>query len=166
MNCRMPGFLVLHHLPEFAQTHVHWVGDAIQPAHPLLLPSLLLSIFPSIKIFPHESALCIRTSASESVLPMNIHSLFPLGLKGWCISYIDASRSVKSDSVDWWTVTHQAPPSMGFSRQEYWSELPYPSPGIIYKLLLLEISSPAFHWVVITLIGKYCKNLIDSKITA
>ena len=35
MNCRMPGFPVLHYIPEFAQTHVHWVGNAIQPFHPL-----------------------------------------------------------------------------------------------------------------------------------
>ena len=39
MDCRMPGFSVLHHLPEPAQTHFHWVGDAIQPPHPLLSPS-------------------------------------------------------------------------------------------------------------------------------
>ena len=39
MDCSMPGFPVLHHLPEFAQTHVHWVGDAIQPSHPLSSPS-------------------------------------------------------------------------------------------------------------------------------
>ena len=36
----MPGFPVLHHLSEFAQTHVHWVGNAIQPFHSLLSPSL------------------------------------------------------------------------------------------------------------------------------
>ena len=36
MDCSMPGFPVLHHLPEFAQTHVHWGSDAIQPSHPLL----------------------------------------------------------------------------------------------------------------------------------
>ena len=36
----MPGFPVLHYLPEFAQTHVHRVGDAIQPSNPLLSPSL------------------------------------------------------------------------------------------------------------------------------
>ena len=36
IDCSMPGFPVLHHLPEFAQVHVHWVGDAIQPSHPLL----------------------------------------------------------------------------------------------------------------------------------
>ena len=35
MDCSTPGFPVLHHLPEFAQTHVHWVGDAIQPSHPM-----------------------------------------------------------------------------------------------------------------------------------
>jgi len=40
LHCSMPGFPVLHHLPEFAQTHVHWVGDAIQPTHPLWSPSL------------------------------------------------------------------------------------------------------------------------------
>ena len=39
MNCSMPGFPVPHHLLEFAQTHSHWVGDAIQPSHPLSSPS-------------------------------------------------------------------------------------------------------------------------------
>ena len=39
MDCSMPGFSVLHYLPELAQTHTHWVGDAIQPFHPLLQPS-------------------------------------------------------------------------------------------------------------------------------
>ena len=39
MDCSMPGFHVLHHLPEPAQTHVHWVGDAIQRSQPLSSPS-------------------------------------------------------------------------------------------------------------------------------
>ena len=39
MDCSTPGFPVLHKLPELAQTHVHRVGDAIQPSHPLLSPS-------------------------------------------------------------------------------------------------------------------------------
>ena len=39
MDCSMPGFPVLHHLPAFAQTHVHRVGDTIQPSHP---PSAVL----------------------------------------------------------------------------------------------------------------------------
>ena len=39
MDCSMPGFLVHHLLPEFSQTHIHWMGDAIQPSHPLSSPS-------------------------------------------------------------------------------------------------------------------------------
>ena len=39
MDCSMPGFHVLHQLPELAQTHVHQVGDAIQPPYPLSSPS-------------------------------------------------------------------------------------------------------------------------------
>ena len=43
MNCSTPGFPVHHQLPEFTQTHVHWVGDAIRPSHPLSSPSCPLS---------------------------------------------------------------------------------------------------------------------------
>ena len=46
VNCSMPSLPVHHQLPEFAQIHVHWVGDAIQPSHPLLPsspPALSLS---------------------------------------------------------------------------------------------------------------------------
>ena len=87
MECITAGFPVLHRLLELAQTHVRWVGDAIQLSH--LLSSLLLplSIFPSIMVFSNESALCIRwpkfrASASALVLPMNIQEWFPLGLTG------------------------------------------------------------------------------------
>ena len=38
-DCSTPGFPVLYYLPKFASTHLHWVGDAIQPSHPLLPPS-------------------------------------------------------------------------------------------------------------------------------
>ena len=58
MDCSTPGFPIL--LLEFAQTHVHSVGDAIQPSHPLLPPILLPSIFPSTRVFSNESALHIR----------------------------------------------------------------------------------------------------------
>ena len=59
MDCSMPGFPVLHYLPGLAQTHVHRVGDAIQPSHPLSSLLLLPSIFASIRVFSKESALCI-----------------------------------------------------------------------------------------------------------
>ena len=60
MNCSIPGFPIPHHLPEFSQIHVHWIDDAIQPSHPLSPLLLLPSIFPSIRVFSFESALCIR----------------------------------------------------------------------------------------------------------
>ena len=50
MDCSIPGFPVLHYLLEFAQTHVHWVSDAIQPSHPLSLPSL-----PALNLSQHQS---------------------------------------------------------------------------------------------------------------
>ena len=60
MGCRIPGFNVLHYLPEIVQTHVHYVDDAIQPSHPLLPLLLLPSIFPRIRVFSNELALHIR----------------------------------------------------------------------------------------------------------
>ena len=88
MDCRMPGFPVLHYLLEFAQTHVYWVGDTIQPSHPLSPPSppaFSLSqhqgLFPVNWLFT-SGGQRIGASASASVLPMNIQDWFPLGLTG------------------------------------------------------------------------------------
>ena len=72
-----PGFPVLHQLPESTQIHVHRVGDAIQPSHPLSPLLLLPSIFSSIRVFPVSqffapSGQIIGASASAPVLPMNI----------------------------------------------------------------------------------------------
>ena len=55
MNCSTPGLPVHHQLPEFTQTHIHRVGDAIQPSHPLLSPSPPASVPPSIRVFFNES---------------------------------------------------------------------------------------------------------------
>ena len=60
MDCSTPGFPVHHQLPEFTQTLVHWVGDAIQPSHPLSSPSPLPSILLSTRVFSNESVLHIR----------------------------------------------------------------------------------------------------------
>ena len=59
MNCSTLGFPLLHHLPELAQTHVHWVSDVIQPSYPLSSPSPLTSIFPNIRVFSNELAFSI-----------------------------------------------------------------------------------------------------------
>ena len=82
------GLPVHHLLPEFTQTHVHWVGDAIQPSHPLHPLLLLPSIFPRNRVFSNESSFAsgsqsIGVTASISVLPMNIQDWYPLGWTGW-----------------------------------------------------------------------------------
>ena len=86
MDCSTPGFPVHHQLPEIAQTHVHPVGDAIQPSHSLpscFPPAFNLFLasgsFPVSQFFTSDGQR-IGAAASASVLPMNIQDSFPLGL--------------------------------------------------------------------------------------
>ena len=60
MDCSTPGLPVLYHLLEYAQTLVHWIGDAIQPSYSLSPSSNLPSISPRIKVFSNELALHVR----------------------------------------------------------------------------------------------------------
>ena len=77
MNRSMPGLPVHHQLPEFTQTHVHRMGDAIQPSHLILCRPLLLlpPIPPSMRVFSNESTLCIKWpkywSFSFNISPSN-----------------------------------------------------------------------------------------------
>ena len=88
INCRRPGLTVHHQLPEHTQTHVHWVGDAIQPSDPLFSLLLLPSIFPlsgsfQMSQFFTSDGQSIGVPASTSVLPMNTQDWSPLGWTGW-----------------------------------------------------------------------------------
>ena len=75
VNRSTPGLPVHHQLPEFTQTHVHRVGDAIQPSHPLSSLLLVPPVPPSIRVFPNESTLRMRWpkywSFSLSISPSN-----------------------------------------------------------------------------------------------
>ena len=104
MDCSTPGFPVHHQLPELTQIHVHWVNDAIQISHPLLSP-----FPPAFNLSPHQGI-----------------SQWVSSLHQW-VKWVKSLRRVRLFATQW-TVEHQAPPSMGFSRQEYWSGLPSPSP--------------------------------------
>ena len=88
MDCSTPGFPVHHQLLEFIQTHVHWVGNAIWPFHPLLSPSSPTfnlpqqqSLFKMSQLFI-SGGQSIGASTWASVLPMNIQGWFPLRLTG------------------------------------------------------------------------------------
>ena len=84
----MPGFPVHHKLPELTQTHVHQVGDAIQPSHPLS-PLLLPPVPPSIRVFSNESTVHMRWpkcwSFSFSISPSNAYS----GLISFRMDWLD-----------------------------------------------------------------------------
>ena len=75
MDCSTPGLPVHHQLPEFTQTHVHRVGDAIQPSHPLSSPSPPALNPSHIRVFSNESTLHVRWpkdwSFSFSISPSN-----------------------------------------------------------------------------------------------
>ena len=89
MNRSTPGLPVHHHLPKFTQTHVHRVGNAIQPSHPLSSPSPPAPTPPSIKVFSNESTLHIRWpkywSFSFNISPSNEHP----GLSSFRMDWLD-----------------------------------------------------------------------------
>ena len=85
MDRSTPGFPVHHQLLELAQTHVHRVGDAIQPSHPVIPFSSRLQSFPALGSFLTSHLLAssgqsIGASAPASVLPVNVQAWFPLAL--------------------------------------------------------------------------------------
>ena len=87
MDCSMPVFPVHHQLPELALTHVHWVSDAIQPAHPLPSPSS-----PALNLSQHQS-LFPRVSASHQVAKVSAFS--------FSISLSNEYSGLISFRVDW-----------------------------------------------------------------
>ena len=103
MNRSTPGLPVHHQLPEFTQTHVHRVSDAIQPSHPLSSHPLLLlpSLFPSIRVFSNKSALRIRWpkywSFSFSISPSNEHPRLISFRMDW-LDLLAVQRTLKESS--------------------------------------------------------------------
>ena len=85
MNCSMPGFPVLHHLPEFAQTYFHWVSNVIQPSHPLSPSSLALSLPQHQGLFQwvsssHQMAKLLQFQLQQQTFQWIFR--IPLGLTG------------------------------------------------------------------------------------
>ena len=88
MNHSTPGLPVHHQHLEFTQTHVHWVGDAIQQSNPLLSPSPALNLSQHQGVFKMSQLFAwggqsTGVSASISVLSMNTQDWTPLGWTGW-----------------------------------------------------------------------------------
>ena len=128
LSCSMPGFPVLHCLLAFAQTHVHWVSDAIQPSILCRRLCLLPSVLPSIRVSSNESALCIRWlkywNFSFSINPSNKYS----GLISCMINWFDllavqgTLRVFSSTTIQ----KHQSAISIHMSAPSWSSPLPPP----------------------------------------
>ena len=87
MDWSIPGFPVPHHLPEFVQIHVHLIGDAFQPSHPLSPSSSAVNLSQHQHLFPVSQLFTsggqsTGASALASVLPKSIQGWFPLRLTG------------------------------------------------------------------------------------
>ena len=88
IDCSTSGLPVHHQLPEFTQTHVHRVSDALQPSHPLLSLLLCPQFLPASGSFPMSQLFAwggqsTGVSASTSVFPMNTQDWSPIGWTGW-----------------------------------------------------------------------------------
>ena len=115
MDYNTPGLPVHHQLPEFIRTHVHWIGDAIQPSHPLLSPS---PPFPSIRVFSSKSVLHIRWPTLNSLAFLNLELLTPAlwGLTCHCFK----SGIPESNQTTWVWVPAQLLPTVTMRR---WTRL-------------------------------------------
>ena len=131
MNRSTPGLPVHHQLPEFTQTHVHRVSDAIQPSHPLSSPS------PPVPSPSQHQSLFQWVNSSHEVAKV-LKSLF-LFCFSYCSSQYKSRTQYQSVCVQTfsfiklfatlWIIVHQVLLSMEFSWQEYWNGLSFPSPG-------------------------------------
>ena len=142
MDCSTPGFSVLHQLPELAQTHIHCIGDAIQPSHPVFPFSSRLQSFPALgsfqvsQFFPSGGQ---SIGASASVLPMSIQDWFPLGWTGWIpLQSKEFSRVFSNITVQ--------------KHQFFWAQLSLKSNSHIHTWLLEK----SLLWLDWPLLAKEC----------
>ena len=126
-----PGFPVLHYLPEFAQTHAHWVSDAILSSSVAPFSSCP-QYFPASGSFPvsllfASSSQRTRASALLSVLPVNIQGWFPLGLTGLISLLCKGLSRVFSNTTVWKHQFFGTRPSLWFGSHIHTSLLEKPS---------------------------------------
>ena len=105
MNCNTPGLPVHHQLPEFTQTHIHQVRDAIQPSHPRSSPSPPApnpsqpsASFPMSQLFAWGGQ-STGVSASASVLPKDAQGWSPSEWTGWILQSKGLSRVFSNNTV-------------------------------------------------------------------
>ena len=96
MVCSKPGFPVLHYFPEFAELHIHWVGNAIQPSHPLLFSST-----PAFNLCQYQGLFqwvgSSHQVSEESVWSLMLRDIYPLtGLSFYFLVFCSVLYFVKN----------------------------------------------------------------------
>ena len=131
---------VHHQLPEFTQTHVHRVSDAIQPSHPLSSPSPAPRSSQHQGLFQWVNSECggpsIGVSALASVLPMNIQGWFPLGWTGWIPLQSKGLSRVFSNTWKGHSWAQRTDPCQGWLREGAVSDVHSTVPSL-YRFPLL-----------------------------
>ena len=139
MDYSMSGFPVLNHLPEFAQTHVHWVGDDIQPSHPLPSPSP-----PAFNLSQHQSLFQWVCSLHQVV---KVVSVLPVNIQGWFQDWLVWSPCCPRDTQE----SSPAPQfkSISFSSAFFMVQLshPYMTTG---KTTALTIGPLLANWALVS----------------
>ena len=133
MDCSTPDLHVHHQLPEFTQTHVHWVSDAIQPSHPLSSPSPA-PIPPSIRVFSSESSLHMRwpkySSFSFSIIPSKdpradlLYTKGPVGSPYSPRDSQESSPTPQFESIDSLALSFLHSPTLT-SIHDHWKKQPW-----------------------------------------
>ena len=185
MDCSMPDFPVLHCLLEFAQIHVHWIVDAIQPLYPLWPPSPLCVysvasvVSDSVTLWTVARQAPLSTGFSRHEYWSGLPCPAPGDHPDSAIK--PASPTLQANSlpneppgkpfpplcvclIAQLCPAHcdpmdcQAPLSMKFSRKEYWSGLPFPAPGNLSNpgIELVSLVSP-------TLAGRFFTTVLPGK---
>ena len=168
MNRSTPGLPVHHQLPEFTETHIHRVSDAIQPSHPLSSPSLLPPITPSIRVFSNKSTLrmrwpkCWSFSLSISYL-LVADKVATLQVVLFCCQ-ISCCHAILCNCV-----TQFSQASQDCWRVPFWrfsSELISCTAGTVFGLLLPVLSAPSFSLILIPSIqppgsGSLYSSIVD-----
>ena len=123
MDCSMPGFPILHYLLKFAQTHVHWVDDDIQPSHPLSLPfSSCLQSFPASGSFPVSQ---VFTSGGQVLKLQLQHHSFQWIFRGLVWSpccpgdFQESSPAPQFKSINFLVLSHLYGPALAYMH-DYW----------------------------------------------
>ena len=153
INCNMPEFPVLHYLLEFAQTHVHWVSDAIQPSLSVTLfsscpqSSVATGSFPVSQLFTSGGQ---SIGASASVLLMNIQGWFSLELTG-LISWLskgsqESSAAPEFESINSLACSLLCGPILT-SIHDYWESHSFDYSDFFGKAISLLFNKPS--WFVI-----------------